>query len=113
VHLMGVGHFSIRLLDLLHNVDDLTQDSVESCEGIIRWFVRSRLSLSSPGTGGSSTLDNTRDAHPAHREETPAMELMATWPAHLGRASLTKRIVVARRGQQAIRLAVSDYATEQ
>src|ERR1700678_3279638 len=39
VHLVGVGNFSVRLLDILHHIDDLTQDSVEGDDRIIWWHV--------------------------------------------------------------------------
>jgi len=39
VHLMGIGNFSIGLLYILHHVDDLTQDSVESVDRIVWWHV--------------------------------------------------------------------------
>lgn len=36
VHLMVLRDLPVRLLDLLHHVDDLTQDSVESGDRIVR-----------------------------------------------------------------------------
>jgi len=39
VHLVGVGNFPVGLFDILHHVDDLTQDSVESVDRIVWWHV--------------------------------------------------------------------------
>ncbi len=33
-----VRDLSVRLLDLLHDVDDLTQDSVEGCDRVVGWW---------------------------------------------------------------------------
>ncbi len=38
VHLVVLWDFPRSLLDVLHHVDDLAQDSVESGDGIVRWW---------------------------------------------------------------------------
>jgi hypothetical protein len=38
VQLIVLWDFPESLLDVLHHVDDLTQDSVESGDGIVRWW---------------------------------------------------------------------------
>ena len=50
VQLVVPRDFSVSLLDVLHHVDDLTQDSVESSDRIVRWWRERRLVAHSPRT---------------------------------------------------------------
>jgi hypothetical protein len=60
VHLMGVGNFSVCLLDVLHHVDDLTQDSVERVGRIIWWHWGGRTSPFREVPGGDSVWNMGR-----------------------------------------------------
>ncbi len=53
VHLMAVWDFPFSLFDVLHQVDDLTQHSVESSDSVGRWWrVGRRTGPLSPKTAG-------------------------------------------------------------
>jgi hypothetical protein len=69
VYLMGIGNFSVGLFDILHNVDDLAQDSVESVDRLIWWHVGGRKASFSeiPGTDG---LWKHRQGHPLYASIT-------------------------------------------
>jgi hypothetical protein len=102
VNLMGIGNFSVSLLDVLHDVDDLTQDSVESVDRIIRWHVGGRKAsfAEDPKGGGIGSMGRLSLVCPGRYQvlwkpsKSGRVSIASQW---LGRSQLRLKIRAAIR----------------